>query len=154
MMPSRCRRALVVCLLLVLNAAVLGASVQSQSSPWWKSEQVTKELGLTADQSARIDKIFQSTLPELRQEMDELGRLEAKLSRLIDGDAEESQLTRQIDRVETSRANLSKTRTLMLLQMRRVLTPDQRTRLTALQERRNAEGRHDQRSPGEGQRPR
>jgi Spy/CpxP family protein refolding chaperone len=101
---------------------------------WWRSEEIVKELRLTADQSARIDKIFQATRPELRQEYDELDRLEAKLSRLIEGDTlDEAGLARQIDRVETARANANKTRSLMLWSMRQVLTADQRVRLKALQ---------------------
>src|SRR6186713_3223406 len=67
--------------------------------PWWKSEQSRKDLGLTADQSARIDKIWEATRPELRQEWDELTRLEDKLSRHIQNDADEAVLARQIDRV-------------------------------------------------------
>src|SRR5262245_48943900 len=82
----------------------------SQAPPWWKSEEVAKQLGLTADQSGRIEKIYQATRPELRQEFDELDRLEAKLSRLIEGDTiDEAALARQIDRVETARANANKT---------------------------------------------
>ncbi len=52
-----------------------------------------------------------------------MSRLEAKLSRLIQIDADEAALSRQIDRVETARANANKTRSLMLVQMRKVLTP-------------------------------
>jgi len=103
--------------------------------PWWKSEQYRKELGLTADQSARIDRIWEATRPELRQEWDELSRLESKLSRLFQNDADEAALARQIDRVETARANANKTRSLMLVQMMKVLKPEQRTKLAALQER-------------------
>ena len=69
---------------------------------------------------------------ELRQEWDELSKLEAKLSHLIQKDADEAVLTRQIDRVETARAAANKTRSLMLVQMLKVLTPEQRTRFTTL----------------------
>jgi len=102
---------------------------------WWKSEPFKKELGLTADQSTRIDKIWETTRVELRQEWDELSKLEAKLSRQIQNDADEAVLTRQIDRVETARASANKTRSLMLVQMLKVLTPDQRTRFTALHDK-------------------
>jgi Spy/CpxP family protein refolding chaperone len=102
---------------------------------WWKSELFKKELGLTADQSTRIDKIWQTTRVELRQEWDELSKLEAKLSRLIQNDADEAVLTRQIDRVETARASANKTRSLMLVQMLKVLSPDQRTRFTTLHDK-------------------
>ena len=40
--------------------------------------------------------------------------------------ADEATLTRQIDRVETARAAANKTRSLMLVQMVKVLTPEQR----------------------------
>jgi Spy/CpxP family protein refolding chaperone len=102
---------------------------------WWKTDQFKKELGLTADQTARIDKIWETTRPELRQEWDELQRLEEKLSRMIQNDADEASLARQIDRVETARANTNKTRSLMLVQMVKTLTPDQRMRFKALNER-------------------
>jgi Spy/CpxP family protein refolding chaperone len=102
---------------------------------WWKSEPFKKELGLTADQSGRIDKIWETTRVELRQEWDELSKLEAKFSRLIQNDADEAVLTRQIDRVETARAQANKTRSLMLVQMLKVLTPEQRTRFHALHDK-------------------
>ncbi len=52
--------------------AVWPSFTQPQPFAWWKSEPFKKELGLTADQSARIDKIWETTRPELRQEWDEL----------------------------------------------------------------------------------
>jgi len=128
----------------VMTAALLisAAPALAQRPPdpprpfaWWKSEPFKKELGLTADQAAHIDKIWETTRPELRQEWDELSKLEAKLSKLIQIDADEAVLTRQIDRVETARAGANKTRSLMLVQMIKVLTPDQRTRFNALHDR-------------------
>ena len=125
---------------------------------WWKSDPFKKELGLTADQSARIDKIWETTRPELRQEWDELSKLEDKLSHLIQADADEAALTRQIDRVETARANANKTRSLMLVQMLKVLSPDQRTRFRAVHDRWEHEQQQQQqqqpqstpRRPGDG----
>lgn len=101
---------------------------------WWRSERFQKELVLSADQVARIDAIFQVTLPELRQRKEELDRLEQALSRLIDADADEMTLTRSVDKTEAARSNLNKTRTLMLVRMRQVLTADQRVRFSALHE--------------------
>jgi Spy/CpxP family protein refolding chaperone len=106
-----------------------------QTFPWWKSEQFKKELGLTTEQSGRVDKIWETTRPELRAEWDELNKLEDKLSRMIQNDADEAVLARQIDRVETARANANKTRSLMLVQMVKVLTPDQRVRFKGLHDR-------------------
>ncbi len=99
---------------------------------WWKSDQFKKELGMSPEQCTRVDQIWQTARPELRLELDELQRLEDKFSRLIQLDAEEAALARQIDRVETARGNANKTRSLMLVQMLKVLTPDQRTRFNVL----------------------
>jgi Spy/CpxP family protein refolding chaperone len=157
MIPQRLRLAAVA---LLLSASPLLA--QRPPDPprpfaWWKSEPFKKELGLTADQSSRIDKIWETTRVELRQEWDELSKLEAKLSRLIQSDADEAALTRQIDRVETARANANKTRSLMLVQMLKVLTPDQRTRFNALHDRWQQEQRQQQPQrqgrPPDGPRP-
>lgn len=128
-------------------------SVTGGGFPWWKSDPFKNELGLTADQSARIDKIWQTSRAELRQEWDELSVLEAKLSRMIQNDADEAVLARQIDRVETARAGANKTRSLMLVQMLKVLTPEQRTRFTALHDRWQREQRRPDPSAG-AQQPR
>jgi Spy/CpxP family protein refolding chaperone len=129
-----------------------GAFGQPQPFSWWKSEQFKKELGLTADQSARIDKIWETTRTELRAEWEELSRLEEKLSRLIQNDADEAVLARQIDRVETARANTNKTRSLMLVQMFKTLSPDQRSRFKALNDRWQQDLRHH--PPTEPRKPR
>jgi Spy/CpxP family protein refolding chaperone len=122
-------------LLAALPALAQTLTPQTLPFPWWKSEPFKKELGLSADQSGRIDKIWESTRPELRVEWDELSKLEEKLSNLIQKDVDEALLSRQIDRVETARANANKTRSLMLVQMLKVLTPDQRIRFKTLHDR-------------------
>jgi Spy/CpxP family protein refolding chaperone len=122
-------------LLAALAILALAPPAGAQSSfPWWKTEQFQKQLGLNADQIARIDTVFQSALPKLRQEKEELDRLEAELSRMIAADVDEIQVTKEVDRVESVRAHLNKMRTLMLVHMRQVLTPDQRAKMNALHE--------------------
>ena len=100
--------------------------------PWWKEFQ--KNLGLSDDQSARIEAVFQAALPYLRHKRDELEAQETELSRLIKADADEVVIGKQSDRVEAIRAALNKSRTLMLVHMRQMLTPDQRIKLNALRE--------------------
>jgi Spy/CpxP family protein refolding chaperone len=116
----------------LLSLAVVPVVESSQQSPprgWWRTESIVKELGLTTEQTARLNAIFETTMPELRQDREELERLEAKLSRMIqDERMDEASLARQIDRVESARANGNKTRSLMLTRMYRVLTRDQRAR--------------------------
>lgn len=135
MFPLRLRLVAAALLLSATPALAQRPTDAPRPFPWWKSEPFKKELGLAAEQSTRIDKIWETTRIELRQEWDELSKLEAKLSRLIQVDADEAVLTRQIDRVETARAAANKTRSLMLVQMLKVLTPEQRTRFSALHEK-------------------
>jgi Spy/CpxP family protein refolding chaperone len=117
--------------LLALAAPVHG---QSFGFPWWRDAQFQKDLSLTVEQSTRIDTVFQSTISLLRQKKVELDQQEAELSRLIAGNADEGVVIRQVDKVEAIRANLNKMRTLMLLRMRQVLSPEQRVQLNKLHE--------------------
>ena len=78
-------------------------------------------------------------MPELRQEWDELNKYEAKLSKLLESSTDEALIARQIDRVETARANLNKTRSLMITRIRLVLSTDQRARFKVLAERRQGQ---------------
>ena len=102
--------------------------------PWWRDSRKTL-LALTDDQSKRIDAIILAAMgPNPRQRGDELRALEAELSRMIISDADESAIARQADRVEAFRSTLNKNRTLMLVRIRAVLTPEQRAKLTMLRE--------------------
>jgi Spy/CpxP family protein refolding chaperone len=116
---------------LALAAPIHG---QSFGFPWWRDARFQKDLNLSAEQSTRIDGVFQSTVNILRQKKVELDQQEAELSRLIAANADEGVVTRQVDKVEGIRANLNKMRTLMLLRMRQVLSPDQRVQLNKLHE--------------------
>ena len=134
MMLSRFRLVMTVVVLLSLTVVPMAGSNQ-QTTPrgWWRNDAIVKDLGLTVDQSTRINAIFETTIPELRQDREELERLEAKLSRMIQDDRmDEATLSRQIDRVETARAAGNKTRSLMLTRMYRVLTREQRVRFDQL----------------------
>jgi Spy/CpxP family protein refolding chaperone len=129
-LPWTCR------LLPAVFVLALAAPVHAQSFgfPWWRDAQFQKELALTAEQTTRIDGVFQAAISNLRQKNEELGQQETELSRLIASNADELVVTRQVDKVEAIRANLNKMRTLMLLHMRQVLSPDQRVRLNKLHE--------------------
>jgi Spy/CpxP family protein refolding chaperone len=129
MTPSICRLLAPGLMLLV------AASVSAQPMQWWKAEPARSELGLTTEQSARIENIFQESMTQLRAQKGDLDRVEGKLSRMIEANAEESVVSQQIDRVEAVRSALNKTRTLMLLRMRQALTPEQRSTLNTMHSR-------------------
>ena len=131
MSPTWSLRCLAVGVLLALAAPL---HAQSFGFSWWKDAQFQRDLGLTPDQTAKIDAIFQSTISLLRQKKADLDRQEDELSLMIAAGADESLVTRQVDKVESTRASMNKMRTLMLLHERQVLTPDQRVRLNKLHE--------------------
>jgi Spy/CpxP family protein refolding chaperone len=117
----------------------------SEQSPykWWQAEKSRSDLGLSADQSVRIEEVFQSNVPKLKAAGDDLERLERQLSNLISGEVTtEADVIRQLDLIEAARAELNKTRILMLFRMRRILTPEQREKLKALHEQAERQSRH------------
>ncbi len=144
----RCSLAAVVAagLVVALASPVRG---QSFGFAWWKSDQFQKTLGLTADQTTRIDTVFQTALPDLRHGKEELDQQEARLSHMIETNADEAKVVRQVDQVEAIRAQLNKMRTLMLLHMRQVLTPDQRVKLKALHDQYENDRRATQQTHGD-----
>lgn len=125
---------------LLLGVAALILADRANAQPprpflpgaWWKEYQ--KPLGLSTDQSERIDKIFQDSRPHLRHQREQLDAAETELSRLIEIGSDDVALTKQSDRVESIRASLNKERTMMLVHMRAILTPEQRAALNALRD--------------------
>ena|ERR1700712_2035619 len=124
-------RLLPVVFLLALAAPVHG---QSFGFAWWKDPQFQHDLSLSADQSARIDAIFQAAMSQLRPKKEELDQQEELLSQQIVAGADETLVSRQVDKVEAIRSHMNKMRTLMLLKERQILSPDQRVKLNKLHE--------------------
>lgn len=107
---------------------------------WWLYDRA--ELGITDKQSAEIDKIFEATIPAQRAKREELERLEATLATLTsENKADVATVAQHVEKVENLRADLNKTRTVMLYRINLLLTADQRVKLNALRERRDAERR-------------
>ena len=132
------------------------ASSSTQTSPspdqqdknrpykWWLSPEGKKEFGISEQQSKELEAQFQQMLPILRANKGELDKQEKTLNQLL-GNATSSEPTvaQAIDRVEAARSALSRTRTLMLYRMYRLLTPEQRAKVQAYYERKaqEADGR-------------
>ena len=131
MSQSWIRRLLPVMLMLALAVPIHG---QSFGFAWWRDARFQRDLGLSAEQSARIDAIFQAAISQLRPKKEELDKQEELLSQHIAAGADESLVTRQVDKVEAIRSHMNKMRTLMLLKERQVLSPEQRVKLSKLHE--------------------
>lgn len=98
---------------------------------WWIDTKLRGELGITDQQSAAIEQIWQKSLPALREGRQKLDKLEEALSKLTDG-VDEAAVIAQAERVESLRAELNKGRTLMLYRMHRMLTAEQRAKVNAM----------------------
>jgi Spy/CpxP family protein refolding chaperone len=125
-------------LLLVLAAVLLAVPpvASAQGFKWWQSERFQKELELTAEQITRLEGLYQTTEPTLRAQKQALDRREDKLSTVIaDPASDEPAVMLASDRVEAARNELSRTRTLMLFRMRRILTDDQNVKMKQMHER-------------------
>jgi Spy/CpxP family protein refolding chaperone len=123
----------------ILSAAsAWGAPLEGK---WWKNPRIESELSLTPTQVDRIEAIFLRTRPaliDLRADLEKKRLLQESAMDKPDVDPREAE--RCIDDVEQARARLAKARMAMLVEIRRVLTPEQRERARELFEERR-EGR-------------
>ena len=104
---------------------------------WWLDPQLRAQLGLTDAQSKAVDEVWQKSLPKLRESHENLDRLEEALSQMMQDGADKPRVVAQIDKVENTRHELNKARTLMLYRFYKVLTPEQRAKVRAMVERRD-----------------
>lgn len=119
------------CALLLMVGLLVAHPSAAQGSKWWQSDQYRRDLGLTTEQSRRLEEIFQAAVPTLKAHKKALDLAEAEFERLMER-GDDSSVMDQVERVEAARAELNKTHTMMMLRMKRVLTPDQWARFTAL----------------------
>lgn len=117
---------------------------------WWNDAGVQKELGLTAEKIKSIDDFYSRRNQDLRpfvqeflKQRDELGKMTQ--ARVVD----ESTYLLQVMRVESARARLNESRTVMLYRMYKSLSPEQHQKLQDIMSRRfNGDGgRGGRRSP-------
>jgi Spy/CpxP family protein refolding chaperone len=133
-------RKLFICLVLSLIVQAVASPAFAQGFKWWQTERFQKELVLTPEQITRIEGIFQTTEPMLRAQKQAIDRREEKLSKVIkDPKSDEPMLLQAADRLEAARNELSRTRTLMLFRIRRVLTDEQNVKMDAMHARERAE---------------
>ncbi len=124
---------------LALACLLLAGTAQAQRFAWWRDEGVQRRLGLATEQTRRLEEVFTGALPDLKRGKRQLDTAEQELARLVEG-ADDATLTLQVDRVEAARSDLNRTRTMMLLRMRRVLSGEQRARLDTIHKERQPAG--------------
>jgi Spy/CpxP family protein refolding chaperone len=128
-------RALVLALVLA-GAAVPALRGQDPfEGKWWKRPGIALKIGLTVEQQDQIEKIFvrsRTKLIDLRADLEKKQLLLGEA--MQDKSAERSDVEKKIEAVENARAELQKTRALMLLDIRQVLHPEQWEHLMQMQQ--------------------
>lgn len=123
-------RKLFICLILSLFVFAAAQPAAAQGYKWWQMERFQKDLTLTQEQIDRLEAIFQTAEPSLRAQKAALDKYEYKLSKVIaDPASDEAMVLQAAERVEAARAELSRTRTLQLFRMRRVLSDEQNVKM-------------------------
>jgi Spy/CpxP family protein refolding chaperone len=116
----------------LIAIVMLFAAPLSAQGKWWLAEhRFYRELKLTPQQSSRIEQIFQEAVPTLKAHKKTLDEAETKFASLMER-GNDQQIMVQLNYLETARAELSKSRTIMHLKMRNALTKDQWAIFTAL----------------------
>jgi Spy/CpxP family protein refolding chaperone len=140
-------RAIFLSILILFTASAVPAVPHEgvggqQQVPWWRAEKTKAELGLTNEQAAKIEEIWQSVRGRLRSSMEEHQRLDEQFQKLMaDPSVTEDQVVLQLAKVQAARNEADRQRVVMLFRMNQVLTAEQRTKLSAIRVRMEQERR-------------
>jgi Spy/CpxP family protein refolding chaperone len=97
---------------------------------WWKNPMVVQRLTLTADQTKKMDDIFQQSRLQLIDLKANVEKAQVMLEPMLSANPlDVAKASAQIDKVAQARADLEKSNAKMLLGIRGVLTADQWTKL-------------------------
>lgn len=100
---------------------------------WWKDADTVKQIGLSDGQAAQIEQIFMEHRMRLIDWVADLQKQELKLEGILNADQpDEGQVSSQVDQVVAARGKLEKENALMMLNIRRQLTPDQWKKLQSI----------------------
>jgi Spy/CpxP family protein refolding chaperone len=124
----------------VLLAAGLAAPALNAQSiaegKWWKRPRIARELNLSADQTAQIEKIFAGSKPKLIDLRADFEKKQFDYDQAMQSEnPDRKALEAKIEAREQARAALQKELALMELDMKGVLNAAQREKLVEMRER-------------------
>jgi Spy/CpxP family protein refolding chaperone len=138
---------------LAFAAAALFGQQSLAEGKWWKRPRIAKELQLTPAQTAELEKIFAKSRPKLIDLKAEFEKKQFAYEQAMSAEKVDRALVESsIGAREQARAKLQTEISLMELDMKQVLTPEQWTRLTQMREEAR-DRRRQMRSEPSGQRP-
>lgn len=119
--------------LVALLCVVVQVWPAAAQSPWWRQPVVQRKLSLTTRQISAIEAIHVSTLEERQALRRSLDRADlAVAAALADISATDAQVLQLVDRAEDLRKRRNVARAMLLVRISRILTADQRQRLSRL----------------------
>ena len=118
----------------VVAALLLAALAQAQvEGKWWKRPRIVQALGLTPAQTTELEKIFAKSRPKIIDLKADLEKKQFAYQEAMTSDkVNRQEVAALIEAREQARAQLQKELSLMELDMRQVLTPEQRDKAEAL----------------------
>jgi Spy/CpxP family protein refolding chaperone len=116
-----------------LAASASAVPTELPEGKWWKRPRIAAEIKLTPDHTREIESIFSRARPKLIDGKAELEKKQGDLQDAIESNADRGDIAARVEAVEHARAELQKTRILMVLDMKQVLKPEQWDRLVRMQ---------------------
>ncbi|MEO0947139.1 MAG: Spy/CpxP family protein refolding chaperone [Cyanobacteria bacterium J06641_5] len=117
---------------IVCTGSVAGADPSEFGDRGRRLDRLSQELNLTADQEAQIRAIFADGKANTEADRAALAAARQDMTALLTGDASEAELRQQHDLIQDLRAGLGDRRFEGVLDVREVLTPEQRDRFAEL----------------------
>lgn len=97
---------------------------------WWKHPEIATELGLSEEQISTIESIFDTKKVKMTEIKDKLLEKRRKLQeKIADPNAKKKEIDKQVEEVDKLILKLDKIKREMILEIREVLTPEQRSKL-------------------------
>lgn len=116
-------------LLLALALAAGSALAQMPEVPlgnWWKRPRVVEQLRLTPDQQQRLDDVFAKKRRSFIDLKADVERRSLDVEELLaKKDADPKRVATAVDALEEAKGRLGRARTMMIVEMKNVLTADQ-----------------------------
>ena len=128
------RTALAIAALLL----ILGTALAQQGlgdGKWWKRPRIVQALALTSEQTSELEKIFAKSRPKLIDLKADVEKKQFAYEQAMSADKVDRQdVEAKIEAREQARAKLQKELSLMELDMKQVLTPEQREKVSQFRE--------------------
>jgi Spy/CpxP family protein refolding chaperone len=124
----------IVLALAVAAFAAAPLSAQLPDGKWWKRPRIAAFIDLSADQERQLDDIFARNRPQIIDLKANLEKKQFDYDQAMESGADRKVIASKIEARENARAKLQTELALMVLDMRRVLRPEQWEKLTQLQQ--------------------